>query len=82
MIARTARSSGQSPSARGSEQLHNLEDLRQLPIDRFRIITVAEEHTHQYVTAIIHVRAKRVTVITLNGEIVHQGNFALSRTLR
>lgn len=45
-------------------------------------ITLAEEHTHQYVTAIIHVRAKQVTVVTLNGEIVHQGDFALSRTLR
>jgi len=47
-----------------------------------KTITLAEEHTHQYVTAIIHVRAKQVTVVTLNGEIAHQGTFALSRTLR
>jgi hypothetical protein len=45
-------------------------------------LTLAEEHTHQYVTAIIRVRAKQVTVVTLHGEIVHDGAFALSRTLR
>jgi putative transposase len=45
-------------------------------------LTLAEEHTHQYVTAVIKVRAKHVTVVTLGGEIVHDGAFALSRTLR
>ncbi len=45
-------------------------------------LTVAEEHTHQYVTATIRVRAKQVTVVTMDGEIVHDGAFALSRTLR
>ena len=47
-----------------------------------KTITIAEEHTHQYVTAIIHVRAKQVTVVTLDGEIVHHGAFAISRTMR
>jgi hypothetical protein len=45
-------------------------------------INLAEEHTHQYVTSIIHVRAKQVTIVTVSGEIVHQGDFALSRNLR
>lgn len=45
-------------------------------------ITVAEDQTHQYVTAIIKVRAKQVAVITLNGEIIHQSDFNLSRILR
>ena len=45
-------------------------------------ITVAEDQTHQYVTAIIKVRAKRVIVVTLNGEIIHDGDFNLARTLR
>jgi transposase len=45
-------------------------------------ITVAEDQTHQYVTAIIRVRTKNVTVVTLDGEIIHDGEFNLSRTLR
>lgn len=45
-------------------------------------VTVAEEHTHQYVTATIGVRSKQVTVVTLNGEIIHEGGFAISRILR
>jgi putative transposase len=45
-------------------------------------LTVAEEHTHQYVTATIRVRTKRITVVTLNGEIIHDGDFAMSRILR
>jgi putative transposase len=45
-------------------------------------LTVAEEHTHQYVTATIRVRSKQVTVVTLNGEIIHDGDFAISRILR
>jgi putative transposase len=45
-------------------------------------LTLAEEHTHQYVTAIIKVRAKQLIVVTINGEIVHDGSFAISRLLR
>ena len=45
-------------------------------------ITVAEDQTHQYVRVIIKVRTKRVVVITLDGEIIHDGDYALSRVLR
>jgi putative transposase len=45
-------------------------------------ITLAAEHAHQYVTAIIKVRTKQVTVVTIDGEIVHDGRFAVSRILR
>lgn len=45
-------------------------------------ITVAEDQTHQYVTAIVKVRAKRVIIVTLDGEIIHDGDFNLARTLR
>lgn len=45
-------------------------------------LTLAEEHAHQYVTAIIKVRAKQLIVVTINGEIVHDGSFAISRLLR
>lgn len=45
-------------------------------------ITVAEDQTHQYVTAIIKVRAKQVIVVTLDGEIIHDSNFNLVRALR
>lgn len=45
-------------------------------------ISVAEDQTHQYVTAIIKVRTKKVIVVTLDGEIIHNGTYDLSRTLR
>lgn len=45
-------------------------------------ITVAEDQTHQYVTAIIKVRTKKVIVVTLDGEIIHDGDYQLSRVLR
>ncbi len=45
-------------------------------------LTVAEEHTHQYVTATIRVRSKQITVVTLGGEIIYDDDFALSRILR
>lgn len=45
-------------------------------------ITVAEDQTHQYVTAIIKVRPKHVIVVTLDGEIIHDGDFNLARALR
>src|SRR6266511_1710829 len=52
-------------------------------IDLFgKRITVAEDQTHQYVTAIIKVRTRKVMVVTLDGEIIHEGDYALSRTLR
>lgn len=45
-------------------------------------ITVAEDQTHQYVTAIIKVRPKKVIVVTLDGEIIHDGDYPVSRVLR
>lgn len=52
-------------------------------IDLFgKRIHVAEDQTHQYVTAIIKVRARKVIVVTLNGEIIHNGDYNLARALR
>ncbi len=45
-------------------------------------IHVTEDQTHQYVTAIIKVRAKKVIVVTLDGEIIHHGDYPISRILR
>ena len=45
-------------------------------------ITLDADHAHQYVTTIIKVRSKTLQVITVNGEIVHEGVFNLARTLR
>lgn len=52
-------------------------------IDLFgKRIHVTEDQTHQYVTAIIKVRAKKVIVVTLAGEIIHHGDYPISRILR
>ena len=45
-------------------------------------ITVADDQTHQYVTAIIKVRARKIIVVTINGEIIHTSDFNLARTLQ
>lgn len=45
-------------------------------------ITLPEDQTHQYVTAIIRVRSRQLTVVNLDGEIIHQSDFKLSRVLR
>lgn len=45
-------------------------------------ITLDENHTHQYVTAIIKVRTRKLIVIDTNGEIIHHADFNLSRELR
>ena len=45
-------------------------------------ITVAEDQTHQYVTAIIKIRTKKVIVVALDGQIIHNGDYQLSRILR
>ena len=47
-----------------------------------RRITVAEDHRHQYVTAIIWVRARQVDVVTMEGELAYQGPYPLQRILR
>lgn len=52
-------------------------------IDLFgKRITVAPDQTYQYVTAIIKVRSKKVTVVTLEGEIIYHGDYQISRILR
>ena len=63
------------------EVVRYIRSNRQLDLFGKRI-TVADEHTHRYVTAIIRVRARHLTVVTLDGEIIHQGDFNLSRILR
>lgn len=45
-------------------------------------VVVAEDQTHQYVTAIIKVRARKLIIVTRDGEIIHNGDFALNRQLR
>lgn len=68
--------------ARGRiEVVRFIRSNRQLDLFGKRI-TIASEHTHRYVTAIIRVRARQLTVVTLDGEIIHQSDFNLSRTLR
>ena len=47
-----------------------------------RRITLAQNQTHQYVTAVIRVRARTVTVISVDGEILHTGPYPLQRSLR
>ncbi|MDQ1394049.1 MAG: putative transposase, partial [Acidimicrobiaceae bacterium] len=44
-------------------------------------VTLDAEDAH-HVTAVIKVRSKTVQAITVDGEIVHQGDFNLARTLR
>lgn len=45
-------------------------------------IHVHDEHTYQYITALIAVRAKQVRLITRHGEILHTGAFDIDRHLR
>jgi putative transposase len=47
-----------------------------------RLIALAEDHRHAYVTALIHVRAKQVVIVTTDGEVVHEGPFPINRALR
>ncbi len=44
-------------------------------------VLLPEDQTYQYVTALIAVRAKTITVINLNGEIIHKDHFGLSLQL-
>ncbi len=45
-------------------------------------ITVDDDQTHQYVTAVIKVRSQKVIVVNLEGEIIYNGSYSLSRVLR
>ncbi len=47
-----------------------------------KTVTLAENDIHQYVTAIIKVRARKLVVVDTNGEVIHHDNFDLSRELR
>jgi hypothetical protein len=47
-----------------------------------RRITVDEAHRHAYVTALIGVRAKHLTVVTTDGEVAYEGPFPINRVLR
>ena len=47
-----------------------------------RRITIEEAHRHAYVSAVIGVRAKQVTVVTTEGEVAYEGPFPISRVLR
>ncbi|MCP5032449.1 MAG: transposase [Actinomycetia bacterium] len=47
-----------------------------------KTITLAHTDTYQYVTAIIKVRSRKLIVIDINGEIIHNCDFDLSRELR
>jgi putative transposase len=45
-------------------------------------ITLGDNHIHQYVTAVIKVRTRKLIVVDINGEIIHHSDFNLSRELR
>jgi len=45
-------------------------------------LTVSQEHAYSYVTAVIKVRGQHVTVLTTQGEIVHEGPFPISTEVR
>lgn len=45
-------------------------------------ITVDADLAHQYVTATSKVRAREGSVVTLDGKIIHEGGYVLSRVLR
>ncbi len=47
-----------------------------------RLIALAEDHRHAYVTAMIQVRAKQVVIVTTDGEVVHEGPFPINRVIR
>ncbi len=45
-------------------------------------ITLPEDQTYQYITALISVRAKQLRIITRHGEIIHTDTFNIDRHLR
>jgi len=63
------------------EVVRYIRSNRQLSLFGKRI-TLGEHDIHQYVTAIIKVRARKLIVIDTNGEIIHNSDFNLSRELR
>ncbi|MDA8040445.1 MAG: hypothetical protein M0Z69_15110 [Actinomycetota bacterium] len=45
-------------------------------------IKLDDDQAHQYVTALIRAKAGEVTVVNMDGEVVHEGDYRISRTLR
>jgi hypothetical protein len=83
---RRALSSGYRPPTRlpakgRIEVVRYVRSDRRLDLFGKRIL-LAEDQTHQYVTAHIKVRSNELVVVTLDGEIVHEGSYAISRSLR
>ncbi len=71
----------QLPARGRIEVVRYIRSNRQLGLFGKRI-TLAEKDIHQYVTAIIKVRARQLVVIDINGEVIHHSDFALARELR
>jgi hypothetical protein len=46
-----------------------------------KTIVLPEDQTHQYVTSIINVPAKKFTVINIDGEIIHRGDYDIAQAL-
>ena len=63
------------------EVVRYIRSNRQLALFGKRI-TLSEDDIHQYVTAIIKVRTRKLIVVDTNGEIIHHSDFNLSRELR
>jgi len=63
------------------EVVRYIRSNRQLELFGKRV-TLAESDIHQYVTAIIKVRTRKLIVVDINGEIIHHSDFNLSRELR
>jgi transposase len=63
------------------EVVRYIRSNRQLALFGKRI-TLRDSDIHQYVTAIIKVRTRKLIVVDNNGEIIHHSDFNLSRELR
>lgn len=69
------------PAKRRIEVVRYIRSNRELNLFGKRL-TLAENNFHQYVTAIIKVRSRKLIVVDINGEIIHDSDFNLSRELR
>lgn len=47
-----------------------------------RKIKLGDDQAHQYVTRLIRVRAGEVTIVNMDDEVVHEGDYRISRTQR
>jgi hypothetical protein len=71
----------QLPAKGRIEVVRYIRSNRQLALFGKRI-TLRDNDIHQYVTAIIKVRTRKLMVVDTNGEIIHNSSFNLSRELR